>query len=144
MIEEVSYFSEERSDQLIKERAGKMAKFIVENNVSLFALLSGKEVEEKDYLVDIARDGNEAIEKVFRNSYDLIISDMKMPKGFTGSKLHGFIKRKNPDLAKRMIFMTGDIINKETRKFLQSAGNPYLEKPFLPENLMKIIRQMNI
>jgi PAS domain S-box-containing protein len=116
---------------------------LVDDEVDIVDLLT-EFLQEKDYLVDIARDGNEAIEKVFRNSYDLIISDMKMPKGFTGSKLHGFIKRKNPDLAKRMIFMTGDIINKETQKFLQSAGNPYLEKPFLPENLMKIIEQMNI
>lgn len=99
-------------------------------------------LKQMGFIVDVALDGNEAMEKIGKNSYDLIISDLKMPNGFTGDKLHKFIKYKDPDLAQRMIFMTGDIINHETQKFLFSTGNPYLEKPFLPESLMNIINSM--
>lgn len=94
------------------------------------------------FIVDSALDGNSAMEKISKNNYDLIISDLKMPNGFTGDKLHKFIKYKDPQLAQRMIFMTGDMINHETQKFLVSTGNPYLEKPFLPESLLKIIDNM--
>lgn len=99
-------------------------------------------LKQMGFIVDVAEDGNSALEKIGKNHYDLIISDLKMPYGFTGDKLHKFIKYKDPDLAQRMIFMTGDMINHETQKFLASTGNPYLEKPFLPESLMKIINNM--
>jgi two-component system NtrC family sensor kinase len=100
-------------------------------------------LQRQGYTVDIAEDGNEAIEKVYTSDYDVIISDLKMPNGFTGDKLHGFVKRKNSELADRMIFMTGDIINPETQKFLQSIRNRYLEKPFPLEDLMARIKQIN-
>jgi two-component system, NtrC family, sensor kinase len=99
-------------------------------------------LQRQGYAVDIAGDGNEAIDKVYTSDYDIIISDLKMPNGFTGDKLHGFVKRKSQELADRMIFMTGDIINPETQKFLQSVRNRYLEKPFPLEDLMAIIKQI--
>jgi two-component system NtrC family sensor kinase len=116
---------------------------LVDDEVDIIDLLTHF-LQEQGYIIDVAKDGNEALEKVLVKDYDIIISDLKMPNGFTGAKLHGFVKQKNPDLAQRMIFMTGDIFSSETQRFLQIAGNQYLEKPFLPESLMEIIRQMNI
>ncbi len=114
---------------------------IVDDEPDIIELLNHF-LKQMGFIVDIALDGNSAMEKIEKNYYDLIISDLKMPNGFTGDKLYKFIKYKDPDLAQRMIFMTGDMINIETQKFLQSTGNPYLEKPFLPESLMKIINSM--
>ena len=94
---------------------------------------------EPGMAADIAEDGNEAMKKVETGAYDLIIADLRMPSGFTGERLHRFIELKDPDLAQRMIFITGDAINPETRKFLQNAGNMYLEKPFPPESLQQAI-----
>jgi len=116
---------------------------LVDDEVDITELLT-QFLQQQGYIVDVAKDGKEALDKALTKDYDVIISDLKMPNGFTGNKLHGFVKRKNPDLAQKMIFMTGDIINPETQKFLQNTGNQYLEKPFLPERLMDIIRQMSI
>ncbi|MFC1715367.1 response regulator [Candidatus Poribacteria bacterium] len=91
------------------------------------------------HITDIAGDGNEAMKKLETGTYDLIIADLRMPSGFTGDRLHRFIELKDPELAQRIIFITGDVINPETRKFLQSTGNLYLEKPFPPESLQKAI-----
>jgi DNA-binding NtrC family response regulator len=79
--------------------------------------------------------------KLRSGHYDLIITDLRMPCGFTGDRLHKFIELKDTDLAKQMIFMTGDVTNPETRDFLQSTGNPYLEKPFTLENLRETIQR---
>ncbi|HGJ63948.1 TPA: response regulator [bacterium] len=129
------------NDEIIgTNKAGKKV-LLVDDEIDIIDLLTDF-LKERDYIVDIARDGNEAMEKVYNNKYDLIISDLKMPNGFTGIKLYGFIKRENSELAKHMIFMTGDIINKETQEFLKGIGNPYIEKPFLPESLMEIIMGM--
>ena len=96
------------------------------------------------FSVDIAQDGNEAMEKLNVEKYDLIISDLKMPGGYTGDKLYKFIKRVNRHLASRIIFITGDVISPETRNFLKSTGNFYLEKPFLPESLIKMVNDLMI
>lgn len=116
---------------------------LVDDDVDIIDLLA-QSLQQKGYVIDIAKDGREALDKVLIKDYDVIISDLKMPNGFTGNKLHGFVKRKNPELAQRMIFVTGDIINPETQKFLQSTGNQYLEKPFLLDSLMDMIKQVGM
>jgi len=37
---------------------------------------------------------------------------------------------KKPELARRVVFLTGDVVNEETEAFLRSTGNPHLAKPF--------------
>jgi len=48
----------------------------------------------KGFEVDTARDGKEAQEKVLKNRYDLLITDINMPRA-TGFELAQFIKDKN-------------------------------------------------
>lgn len=98
-------------------------------------------LQQMGHITDIAGDGNEAMNKLRIEDYDLIITDLRMPSGFTGDRLHKFIVRKDPDLAQRMIFITGDASNPESREFLQSTGNLYLEKPFLLESLKDAVQK---
>jgi CheY-like chemotaxis protein len=63
---------------------------------------------------------------------------MKMP-GFSGERLYDFIKATDPELAKRIVFVTGDTVNPETQNFLQSTGNLYIGKPFRVEEARRII-----
>ncbi len=98
-------------------------------------------LRQMGHITDTAGDGNEAMSKLRIEDYDLIITDLRMPSGFTGDRLHKFIELKDPDLAQRMIFITGDAANPESREFLQSTGNPYLEKPFLLESLEEAIQK---
>lgn len=111
---------------------------VVDDEPTIVELLA-EILQQMGHIADIAADGNEAMTKLDQESYDLIISDLRMPSGFTGDRLHKFIALKNPELAQRTIFITGDVINPETRSFLQSTGNLYLEKPFLPESLQAAI-----
>lgn len=112
---------------------------VVDDEQAIVELLA-EILQHMGYIADVAKDGNEAMKKLETETYDLIIADLRMPFGFTGEKLHKFIELKDPELAQRMIFITGDVINPETRRFLQSTGNLYLEKPFPPESLQEAIR----
>jgi len=60
--------------------------------------------------------------------FDLIISDFRMP-GLTGEQLYERTLRQNPDLAKRVVFMTGDIIGAEAKRFFATHDVPCLTKP---------------
>jgi two-component system NtrC family sensor kinase len=60
---------------------------------------------------------------------DVIITDMKMP-GMDGATFFREVSRRDPALAKRIIFITGDTVSPDTRAFLQEVSNPVLSKPF--------------
>ena len=60
---------------------------------------------------------------------DAVISDFRMP-GMNGGQLYQSTIRQHPYLAGRFIFVTGDIINEETKSFFQTTGLPYILKPF--------------
>jgi len=113
---------------------------VVDDEPTIVGLLV-EVLQQMGHITDIAGDGNEAMNKLGIEDYDLIITDLRMPSGFTGDRLHKFIELKDPDLAQRMIFITGDAANPESREFLQSTGNPYLEKPFLLESLKDAIQK---
>jgi two-component system NtrC family sensor kinase len=60
---------------------------------------------------------------------ELIITDMKMP-GMDGATFFKEVSRRDPALARRIIFITGDTVSPDTRAFLQDVTNPVLSKPF--------------
>ncbi|MGD0650245.1 MAG: ATP-binding protein [Verrucomicrobiia bacterium] len=85
--------------------------------------------------VTTATNGVEAMERIAAESYDVIVSDMRMP-GMDGVKFFETLKNQNEALARRIIFATGDTVSPDTRAFLKDTGNPWLSKPF---NIQQII-----
>lgn len=85
-----------------------------------------------------ARNGNQAIEELNKGEFDLIFCDMKMPE-ISGEMFYNIIKSQKPELANRIIFITGDVINPETRNFLQSTNNLYINKPFTIEEVKQVM-----
>lgn len=79
--------------------------------------------------VDTALSGTAALKKIEKERYDVIISDLKMP-GMGGQELYERVKSRDPALASRIIFSTGDTVSAETRRFLEDSGNMYVQKPF--------------
>jgi len=71
----------------------------------------------------------EAIQKLQQNSYDLIVSDIRMP-GLTGIQLFEWIHEHQPEMTRKIIFTTGDAFDPETRTFLEQSQLPHLGKPF--------------
>ena len=90
--------------------------------------------------VDTANDGRDAMQKMMKSEYDLIISDFKMPQ-MSGRDLYNWIKENRPNLAKRVIFVTGDTVSMETRLFFEDNHNRYLAKPFKIEEVKEVIQQ---
>jgi signal transduction histidine kinase/ActR/RegA family two-component response regulator len=91
--------------------------------------------------VDTANNGSVALRKLQTETYDVIISDLRMP-GMDGEELYNSVRAISPDLARRIIFSTGDVANQEAREFLERTGNPYLQKPFELSTMRKIVAQM--
>ena len=79
--------------------------------------------------VETAANGRVALELIDRFKFDLIISDVKMPE-ISGAEFYAALKRKGTALDRRLIFVTGDLMNAETLRFVESTGCPWLGKPF--------------
>lgn len=81
----------------------------------------------------VAQSGAEALELLQQEpgtpSYDVILCDLMMP-GMTGMELFEVLRREYPQLAKRVVFMTGGVSMMRVAEFLESVPNAKFEKPF--------------
>ena len=91
------------------------------------------------YDVDRAANGREALELVRRRSYALIVSDVRMPD-VDGPALYHELRLASPEIIRRMVFVTGDVMSPETRRFLDETCLRYLEKPFTIDEFQAALR----
>jgi CheY-like chemotaxis protein len=91
--------------------------------------------------VDIAVNGEIALEMWKRKNYDLCISDINMPR-MNGIELFRQLANEYPDAIKKFIFMTEDPTNGRIKAFMEENGRPCLSKPFLPENLIAVVKKL--
>ena len=86
-------------------------------------------LQPEGFEVDLASNGAAALQRLEQGHYDLAFCDWKMP-GITGREVYEHIRSANPALSNRVIFITGDVINENTRKFLDENHRICLSKPF--------------
>jgi len=55
--------------------------------------------------------------------------------------MHRELERTNPELASRMIFLTGGAFTPTAQRFLSDGAKEYIEKPFDSANLRAIIQR---
>jgi len=92
--------------------------------------------------VTTAQSAREALDLVSGGArFDVILCDLMMP-GMSGMALHAELGRAAPELAARMVFMTGGAYTAEAQRFLEQVPNRRLEKPFRPEALESVIAEM--
>lgn len=93
------------------------------------------------YSVDTVRDARDALSLLDQNTYDVILSDMKMPF-MSGARFHELIRERHPELIERMVFITGDVLNTETKTFLENIKNHCLTKPFSLKELREAVKNI--
>lgn len=85
--------------------------------------------------LDKAENGIVAKEMIEKKEYVLYLIDIKMPK-LDGKQLYHWLKENHPELANRVIFITGSVMGGDTQEFLDQANRPFLLKPFTPDELI--------
>ncbi|MDA1280974.1 MAG: ATP-binding protein [Chloroflexi bacterium] len=111
----------------------KLKILAVDDEKSVTMLLN-RALAAQGHDVDIANDGAEALRTVFLNEYDAILLDVRMP-GLGGVEVFRSIEVLRPDLADRVMFITGDTVSPDTRSFLEQTRVEVLHKPFSLEEL---------
>ena len=111
----------------------KLKVLAVDDERSVTMLLN-RALTAQGHDVDVANDGAEALRMIFLNEYDAILLDVRMP-GLGGSEVFRSVEVLRPDLAGRVLFITGDTVSPDTRSFLEQTRVEVLHKPFSLEEL---------
>jgi CheY-like chemotaxis protein len=112
---------------------------VIEDEEALGDAVAGA-LSDAGFRVDRALDGADALVKVRERAYDVVICDLKMPK-VDGMRFFRDATAVLPQLARRIIFVTGDVAGTEAERFLEESGCRWLAKPFRLRDLVRTARE---
>ncbi len=95
-------------------------------------------LEQQGWHARAACSGEDAIRHLDHGDPDLIIADVKMP-GMDGPALYAWLAEHRPELATRVVFLTGDTLGEAANTFLRHCGRPFIEKPFSIETFHSLV-----
>jgi len=122
--------AERQSDtEFAQAREGVGKKVLVIDDEEPILQLMRETLTRRGYEVDTAPDGETGLRRVSQSRYDVMLCDWKMP-GLNGREVYERLRAKNPAQSERMIFITGDVVNEKTRRFLDEEKKYCLPKPF--------------
>lgn len=101
---------------------------LVEDDPVLSGLLR-EYLEGLGYAVVAAADGADALARVLHEGFDLVICDLVLPK-LSGEEFCDQLLKHRPEMASRILIVTGDILSEQAAEFLQRTGLPCVPKPF--------------
>jgi CheY-like chemotaxis protein len=113
---------------------------VVEDEAALGAAVA-EALADAGFAVQLARDGQEALERVREQPYDLIVCDLKMPR-LDGPAFYRTLEEHHAPMDRRVIFVTGDVAGTEAERFLEETGCRWLPKPFRLKDLLKVAGEM--
>jgi CheY-like chemotaxis protein len=113
---------------------------VVDDEVSLIRGLT-RLLRRDGHTVDAVANGRLALARLQERSYDLILSDWRMPE-LDGPGLYRAVAQQYPHLLRRFIFLTGDTLSPETLAFSTQHEVLRLTKPFTVEELRRVIQQV--
>lgn len=98
-------------------------------------------LERSGYTVVCSDSGAEGLRLLENGEFLGVVSDMRTPGGVDGADVHEWIARHRPELASRLVFITGDIANEETAATLRKTGAPCVEKPFRVQQFISVVEK---
>lgn len=98
-------------------------------------------LERSGYSVVCTESGADGLRLLASEKFLGVVSDMRTPGGVDGADVHAWLAGNCPDLAHRIVFITGDIANEETVATLRKTGAPCVEKPFRVQQFISVVEK---
>jgi signal transduction histidine kinase len=86
-------------------------------------------------------DGNDALRMLQRETFDVIVSDVRMP-GMSGGEFLERLRVEYPTMVDRLVFTTGDTFAPDTAALLRESGVPSLVKPYDFGTLERLLHEI--
>lgn len=123
------------------DRGRKFLRVLVVDDEASLQLLLSSILELDEYMVDVARDGLEACQKVQNTWYDAIVCDVRLPH-MDGAEFYATLAASNSRQASRVMFVTGYDLDPLTKEALDRTGRPLLRKPFTLEEIQRAVTEV--
>jgi len=114
-------------------------RVLIVDDEPLVAGLLVELLEGDGHHVEVAGNGRAALERLTARGFDVIISDFKMPV-LDGAGLYEGLARHDPRLRERLVFISGDTLTPDTRRFIQATGVPTVDKPFDAAQVRRVVQ----
>jgi PAS domain S-box-containing protein len=90
------------------------------------------------HAVTIASGAHDALRLLERGGWDLVLCDVMMPQ-VSGIDLHAEVRRRDPAVADRFVFLTGGVFSSTDAEALARTGRPCLLKPVGDRELLALL-----
>ena len=120
-----------------REGAGKNI-LVIDDEETILEVLR-EELSSHGYNVEVADGGEAGLHRLKQNHCDVVFCDWKMP-GLNGRQVYENLRLINPHLCRRVVFITGDMVNEPMRGFLEHEKRPCLAKPFTFDEIRDAIK----
>ena len=127
------------AQQPISLEAFKGLRVLVVEDEPALAVAVSEALEDAGFTVDRAGDGEQGLTRLTEANYDLIVCDLKMPR-IDGMQFYRTMAAATPALARRVIFVTGDVAGTDAERFLEETACRWLSKPFRLGDLLRAAR----
>jgi signal transduction histidine kinase/CheY-like chemotaxis protein len=117
-----------RAPVAVGERRAQGRLLVVDDEEAIIELVQDF-LGQKGWDVLGAEDGEAALARIREGDFDVLLIDLRMP-GMDGKALFDVLRTERPDLARRVIFSTGDAGSESSLKWLSRTENPILSKPY--------------
>lgn len=120
---------------LVFESLAGFKVLLVEDN-EINTIVAGKFMKKWDLDIDYAIHGIEALEKVEKNEYDIVLMDLQMPKmdGYEASTaIRNLPGKRFKELP--IIALTASVLAEINNQVMSAGMNDYISKPFNPMEL---------
>jgi len=116
-------------------------KILVAEDSSVVHNLIRKIFQQLNYSITSAKDGEEALDYLSKDDYDIVLMDINMPNmdGMTASKKIRELSEDKNQIP--IIAISGNSKNYTLEDFKNVGINEYLQKPFDYDELVKIVRK---
>lgn len=135
----ISSIEPEKRNLNLAEQENKKILVVEDNPDNQFLIKAF--LKKKDYLLEMAENGIEGLEKFKNNDYDLILMDIQMPEmnGYQAiNKIRAWEAERN--IAKtKVIALTAYALDSDKDRALQEGFDDHLTKPIKKDKLFKMI-----
>ena len=111
---------------------------LVDDNEATRTLI--KAILQRDFIIEQALDGKDAIDKLHTNQYATILLDLRMPEhdGFT---VLDFLKANQPEMLPHVLVVTASLASKDLNRARSYGVADIVAKPFDVESLLEAVKK---
>jgi len=124
---------------MVQANINRGSILVVEDEPNI-AMVCTRTLSAEGFQVEVAVNGKAALDILSQKEYDLCLADIRTPS-MNGMELYEHLEKEHPEMAKRIVFSTGDVLSGNTKAFLEKTGRPYLPKPFTPDELREVVKK---